>query len=229
MRLSRRSWAAGRPTQVDDRLMNDEVERQAKARILADRGFTEGRTNYFVVGPRCFEPDQIRALRAIIDERSEPAQVVEAGKEYAEGAHRDEARRTRVRTVEPELYPWVYARVREVFTLANQLMRADIVPSMNDPIQLLRYDAEEQGHFRWHADTVPSDMTRKISLVVPLSEPEEYEGGQLQFNQGGLLCELPQKCGHPVAFPSWLIHRVQPVTRGRRYSLVAWIRGPNWR
>jgi predicted 2-oxoglutarate/Fe(II)-dependent dioxygenase YbiX len=39
----------------------------------------------------------------------------------------------------------------------------------------------------------------------------------------------PQLAGVPIMFPSWMIHRVTPVKVGKRYSLVAWIREPNWR
>jgi PKHD-type hydroxylase len=98
-----------------------------------------------------------------------------------------------------------------------------------EPIQLACYDAREAGFFKWHADTVPSDMTRKISISVPLSDPAEYDGGSLELNQGTSIITVEQLAGVPIIFPSWLIHRVTPVTRGRRYSLVAWIRGPNWR
>jgi PKHD-type hydroxylase len=72
-------------------------------------------------------------------------------------------------------------------------------------------------------------MTRKISISIPLNDASEYEGGVLELNQGSTIVRMNQKAGLPVIFPSWLTHRVSPVTRGRRYSLVAWVRGPNWR
>lgn len=197
--------------------------------VLRDQRFTEGRKNYFLVGPPCFDDAQIASLRAIVDEQSQPAKVGEAGRDYATGSRVDDGRRTQVRSLHPAEDRWVYDIIADSFNAANRLMCCDIVPSLSDPIQLLRYDADEAGHFRWHSDTAPSDMTRKISIVVPLSSPTEYEGGELQFNQGGTLCSVEQAPGRPIAFPSWLIHQVTPLTRGQRYSLVAWIRGPNWR
>jgi PKHD-type hydroxylase len=104
----------------------------------------------------------------------------------------------------------------------------DVVP-FHDTIQLARYDAEEQGFFRWHADTTSTDLTRKLTIVVPLSDPSDYEGGTLEFDEGGAIRRPEQRPGVPVMFPSWLLHRVTPVTRGRRYSMAAWIRGPAWR
>jgi predicted 2-oxoglutarate/Fe(II)-dependent dioxygenase YbiX len=209
--------------------MQDQSQSPADNVILRDQRFTAGRKNYFLVGPVCFDDGQIVSLKTIVDKLSEPAQVGQVGQDYATGSSVDEGRRTRVRSLHPAEHRWVYDIVANSFNAANQLMRCDVVPSLSDPIQLLRYDAEEAGHFRWHADTLPSDMTRKISIVVPLSSPTEYEGGELQFNQGGGLCAVEQVPGRPIAFPSWLVHQITPVTRGQRYSLVAWIRGPNWR
>jgi PKHD-type hydroxylase len=199
--------------------------------VLRDQQFTKERKNYFLVGPACFDPGQITRLKAIVDTRSEVAAVVEPGEDYVtgvSGGHYDEGRRTRGCSLRPSEYGWVYDIVGRVFAEANQFMRCEIIPDLSDPIQVLRYDASESGHFAWHADTLPSDMTRKISIVVPLSDSTEYEGGELHFNQGGVMYSVTQTPGRPVAFPSWLIHQVTPVTRGQRYSLVAWIRGPNW-
>ena len=123
---------------------------------------------------------------------------------------------------------WVYEILWAQALQANQLFEYELVP-FHDTIQVARYDAEDQGFFRWHADTIPSDMTRKISILVPLSEASDYEGGVLEFNENGAIRSPPQRPGAPIMFPSWLLHRVTPVTRGRRYSLVAWIRGPAWR
>jgi PKHD-type hydroxylase len=200
-----------------------------QARVAQGRNLTEGRSNYFLVGPPCFDQEQIQQLKTIVDQESQTAEVGEAGQESVSGGHYQDGRRTQVRSLKFNDCPWVYKIIEACFTTANQFMRLDIVPSMNDPIQLLRYDADVEGHFRWHADTLPNDMTRKISIVVPLSHPNEYEGGQFQVNQGGVLSVVNQVAGRPVAFPSWLIHQVTPVTVGHRYSLVAWIRGPNWR
>lgn len=197
--------------------------------VTRDRQFTEGRQNYFLVGPPCFDGEQIARLRALVDEFAQPAEVAESGPDGASEPQYQDGRRTRVRSLHPDEHRWVYEIIEACFSSANQYMRCEIEPDMNDPIQLLRYDADEAGHFRWHSDVLPSDMTRKISVVVPLSEADEFDGGELQFNQGGTLCAVGQSIGRPIAFPSWLIHQVTPVTRGRRYSLVAWVRGPNWR
>lgn len=194
--------------------------------VTRDQQALAGRKNYFAIGLSCFDQEQIDRLKAVVDEHARPAEVTQYG---GNAVVKDQRSTVGYSLPHDAEYEWVYDIITAVFTAANQDMRYDIVPSMNDPIQLLRYDGSEKGFFRWHADTMPDDMTRKISVVVPLSDPGDYEGGSLQFDQGGAVREIVQEPGRPVVFPSWLTHQVTPVTAGKRYSLVAWIRGPNWR
>lgn len=186
-----------------------------------------GRSNYFVsASTPVLSAEQVALLRSLVD-----AEHVEAGVEghgYEAGVQVPGTRRTKVRWLNPVEYAWVYEIVWAQAMQANQLFQFEVVP-FHDTIQLARYDADDQGFFRWHADTTSNDLTRKISIILPLSEPADYEGGVLEFNENGATFRPPQRAGAPIMFPSWLLHRVTPVTRGRRYSLVAWIRGPAWR
>jgi PKHD-type hydroxylase len=71
---------------------------------------------------------------------------------------------------------------------------------------------------------------RKLSFSIQLSNPNDYEGSELQINTGGPIYNtVPKEQGTLVAFPSFIMHKVTPLTRGKRYSLVAWIHGPNWK
>jgi len=79
-------------------------------------------------------------------------------------------------------------------------------------------------------------LCRKISVTVNLSDPVDYEGGDLWLTkhpQDSRISELEtftnpnfRDKGAVVVFPSWVRHRVTPVTRGTRYSAVAWFNGP---
>ena len=71
-----------------------------------------------------------------------------------------------------------------------------------------------------------SHLARKLSLE--LTDPAEYDGGQLQLNNGHDM-DTEQIRGRLFAFPSFMLHRVTPVTRGTRCSLVSWIGGPQFR
>ena len=97
-------------------------------------------------------------------------------------------------------------------------------------MQFTEYHASEGGHYDWHHDVHWNGSTnsdRKLSITIQLSDPSEYEGGDFEFQE----CETPscKAKGSVLVFPSYLKHRVTPVTSGTRRSLVAWFFGPRWR
>ena len=96
---------------------------------------------------------------------------------------------------------------------------------ITEQIQYTVYNAEDQGYYDWHIDMGPNKARRKLSLVCQLSDPSEYEGGELQINTGNVIVPEKEK-GTVILFPSYLLHRVTPVTKGTRRSLVLWIEGP---
>ena len=67
---------------------------------------------------------------------------------------------------------------------------------------------------------------RKLSVSLLLSDPDDYDGGDLQFKFGEEEQTAERERGMMTLFLSWSLHRVTPVTRGTRYSLVAWTSGP---
>lgn len=98
-------------------------------------------------------------------------------------------------------------------------------------VQFTEYHGDENGFYTWHHDidyTADVGYDRKISIVVQLSNPENYEGGDFQFRD----LDAPENFknrGSVLTFPSYLEHQVTPVTKGKRYSLVTWVEGPRWR
>ena len=68
-------------------------------------------------------------------------------------------------------------------------------------------------------------------MSLQLTSPEYYEGGQLEFpdDKQSFVEEDAREQGTAIFFPSYLIHGVQPVTKGIRYSLVSWFKGPSFR
>jgi PKHD-type hydroxylase len=75
-----------------------------------------------------------------------------------------------------------------------------------------------------------NSITRKISIVVQLSDPDEYEGGELQIQTGSeSYISILKKKGAVTLFPSYMRHRVTPVTKGVRKSLVLWVGGSTFR
>ena len=96
-------------------------------------------------------------------------------------------------------------------------------------IQYTEYDESYNGHYDWHVDAGNGENSRrKLSIIVQLSDPCEYEGGELQlFDEGEpKICDKTK--GTIIIFPSYLLHRVTPVTKGTRRSLVTWAVGPKF-
>ena len=101
-------------------------------------------------------------------------------------------------------------------------------------IQYTTYKADQNGKYDWHCDTFwanPTTYDRKISIVIQLTDPSEYEGGDFEIDPQypQLPAEQIKAKGSVIAFPSFLRHRVTPITKGTRRSLVTWIQGPKFR
>ena len=99
-------------------------------------------------------------------------------------------------------------------------------------IQYTKY--KTNGHYDWHADIGPGLLSkRKISITVQLSEPDEYEGGDLEIFKGGSMDgpfpTAKREAGLVFVFPSFMMHRVTPVTKGVRKSFVIWLGGSHYR
>lgn len=137
-----------------------------------------------------------------------------------------------------EDFNWLYARMIEMSEEANnELWDFDLYSSLED-IQYTEYYASENGHYDWHQDIGVGEFPskRKISITIQLSDSDEYEGGDLLICTGSSGSgELdhnivsPRGAGVGVLFPSYMMHRVTPVTRGVRRSLVLWVGGAHFK
>jgi PKHD-type hydroxylase len=92
---------------------------------------------------------------------------------------------------------------------------------------------EEGCFYDWHPDSgvfsPNEEKVRKLSCVIQLTDPKDYEGGELELYNGTNPPVKPSnKQGSVVVFNSSIYHRVTPVTKGTRYSLVMWASGPNF-
>ncbi len=123
---------------------------------------------------------------------------------------------------------WLYNKISELAHTANTNMWNYEIWGYNDQLQYTIYEGDG-GHYDWHADLGPSISNRKLSCVIQLSDPNDYEGGDLQLNNGGGVVTIEKKKGRIVFFSSFVLHRVTPVTKGTRISLVTWLSGRNLR
>lgn len=100
-----------------------------------------------------------------------------------------------------------------------------------EDFQYTVYQGNDSGHYSWHQDwnSANGSSPRKLTLVMQLSDPSEYEGGELQIMTSDEVTVVEKEKGLICAFPSFMLHRVTPVTKGIRKSLVVWITGPSFK
>lgn len=123
---------------------------------------------------------------------------------------------------------WVFRKLAHaISSLNSQFYRFDLA-GFGEPLQLTNYDQSENGMYGWHQD-YNTKISRKLSASLQLTDPSQYEGGNLQIMSGGSPVNVRKQRGLIAVFPSYQLHQVTPVTQGNRQSLVAWLSGPAFR
>lgn len=126
---------------------------------------------------------------------------------------------------------WVMDRIVTLVAEANRTVFDFSLTEFAESAQVASYDADVGGHFDWHSDIGDGRLAgrRKLTMVVQLSDPASYEGGMLEIMPSGHVIAASTARGAAVLFPSYLLHRVTPITRGQRQSLTIWAHGPAFR
>jgi predicted 2-oxoglutarate/Fe(II)-dependent dioxygenase YbiX len=174
------------------------------------------------IAERLISPDECARIIATAEERGFRETSVLGGE--SEGAHLNpEVRVTDSAVLDPKLDRGVYDFIAKAITnVNNKQYRFGLVGL--EPVQVLRYKVG--SFFRDHSDLgyqSHSSAGRKISLIAQLSDGDSYEGGDLvMFGEE----VMPRSQGTVCIIPAWLTHRVDKLTAGVRYTLVAWGKGP---
>ena len=127
-------------------------------------------------------------------------------------------------------YLWLYKKIVDKAVLINNKVWNFDLFSADIPIQYVEYDEEYNGHYDWNLDIGNThNSKRKLSISIQLSDDNEYQGGNLLFFNSTTQLKACRKKGYMTLFPSYLLHKVNPVTRGKRKALVLWITGPAFR
>lgn len=133
-------------------------------------------------------------------------------------------------------FAWLYEPVLQCIQAAN----AKFWNFRLTGLERVQYGIYNPGQFYgWHIDQHPNPyeegpykgLTRKLSLSLQLTDDEAYDGGDFELREPGEedVVQRPDGIrprGSVIIFPSFVFHRVTPVTRGVRRSLVAWFIGP---
>jgi len=123
---------------------------------------------------------------------------------------------------------WIYSTITDsVNSINDQFFNFNLTKI--ETFQFTKYKEEDCGFYNKHIDPMIGQYlpeNRKLSLVLQLSDPDEYEGGDLYLHTGKEPIIIEKKKGRMIFFPSYTLHEVTPVTKGTRYTLVGWVHGP---
>tara|TARA_R100001163_G_C5046526_1_gene183776 strand:+ start:561 stop:1136 length:576 start_codon:yes stop_codon:yes gene_type:complete len=127
------------------------------------------------------------------------------------------------------LYPndnleFAYRKVTDVVLMLNKKYFKFDIFGLNEGFQFTNYKAPS-GKYEKHVDRAYDFIIRKLSISIQLTDPSEYEGGELILYENNTGKEMNKEQGTLILFPSWSLHEVKPVTKGERNSLVAWVTG----
>lgn len=132
---------------------------------------------------------------------------------------------------------WMFDKLAKLAQRANRTWRFDLTGFTED-LQFTRYGTPG-AFYDWHQDGLDGDVAvRKLSMVVQLSDPDDYDGSDLELfavneesesDGAAEWTRATRTRGTVIAFPAFEFHRVTALERGERFSLVSWLGGPPFR
>ena len=150
------------------------------------------------------------------------------GSTFSDSQNENQYRKSNVRWIElEESSYWIYEKLMHMAIEANKVFSLDIT-GFTENLQFTEYEGAG-SKYDYHMDIGNGNWHRKLSIVVQLTNPNSYTGGELFLSTGGNKIHCPNKWGAVIVFPSILQHEVIPIQSGNRYSLVSWISGSPWR
>lgn len=154
----------------------------------------------------------------------------------ADGVEDENARKSTIAWIHRDQNTdWFFSRIESAVNKLNCKFYGFDIFTLN-VLQYTLYE-NEQSHYNWHWDMLIGNSLdnlhdvrqRKLSAILQLSNPDDYVGGDFEYNDGGISKTILKKKGLMTTFPSFVIHKVNPVESGIRKTLVAWFTGPDWR
>ncbi len=122
---------------------------------------------------------------------------------------------------------WVQEKLIRALSEVNSHFRFDLGGIVD--LQVLKYDVG--SYIKPHLDVYShrSEIQRKVTFVIQLSDQEEYTGGELRLHIDHKPIIMPKKKGNLIAFPTYSLHDVTTVLSGQRYSCIGWCFGPDFK
>jgi PKHD-type hydroxylase len=188
---------------------------------------TEPRWKSYIVQTNqpIFTPKQCQMI--INAGRSEPRKNAEVGNEQGVkgGVYDTKTRTSHISWIPFKKMTDMYKDIEKIMKTTNGNHFGFDGMQITEMAQYTEYP--EGGFYDWHTDNdvhcANEPPVRKISMTCLLSPENEFEGGDLELMKEGKIVKLKQ--GHAIFFASFIRHRVAPVTKGNRKSLVMWFGG----
>jgi PKHD-type hydroxylase len=129
---------------------------------------------------------------------------------------------------------WLYKKLISQIHKVNQ-ENFDYILKFVEDLQFTEYNEDQKSFYSKHNDCGSNSELenfvniRKLSFSIQLSNPEDYEGGELIIYNANKQFIAPKTKGTIIFFESTILHEVKPVKKGTRRALVSWVQGPNLR
>jgi PKHD-type hydroxylase len=173
-----------------------------------------------------FTPEQCQLI--INAGRSEPQQTAQVGSNSG-GTVDTKTRTSHISWIPFSKLPEMYKVIENIMLKTNSNHFGFDGMRLTEPAQYTEYPTG--GFYDWHIDSdincVNEPPIRKISMTCLLSPESEFEGGGLELMSDGKIVKPKQ--GQAIFFASFIRHRVIPISKGIRKSLVMWFGGPSFR
>lgn len=187
----------------------------------------ERRTEHLIMAGSGLSDAEIQRIRAIGDAlETRPVGLFGAAARIE--VNRDRVDATGSHFVLNDETRWAYDRLAPIVRDINDRHFGYDLSGFAENFYYLSYGPGQ--HFDWHLDQgIETATPRKLSLILQLSDPAEYDGGDFEVMRPADAARADKGKGLIMAFPAHKIHRVTPVTRGIRRSLAMFVCGPPFR
>lgn len=181
--------------------------------------------NNWAFAENVFSKQECKIIKNLGKNKFETATVV-SGKDGLKVTKK--MRESQVHFIYPSLETdWLYRKMTDLITSVNKDYFKFNLSGLNEGFQLTLY--KKNSFYVKHLDKNFNNKVRKLSLTIQLDDPKTYEGGDLLLHTQNKPEIMDKKQGTCIFFPSYILHEVKPVTKGKRYSLVCWVTGPNFK
>ena len=184
----------------------------------------EGKNPLTFVGRKIIDDKIISDIEEYISHQElEKAKVLHMNRKSA-----DKARSSMIHWMNNEDYKDFLMPIYDIISRNVRMINDGMWRYNYEGYGVFQYSEYTEGeHFNWHIDQIEiKGESRKVSFSLGISDESEYEGGDLGFKAAEEEDYYKIGRGDIIAFPSWMLHKVTPVTKGKRRVIVGWGLGP---